>query len=342
MAVALVEDADPERALARSDAWAAEAERLRKSGVLRGYQSLSSLFPSLKTQNERRARWEALGAQRIAGDLRAALEAAGFEIDPFKPFLSQLEAPPPPILLADARKFDLDFMARNHVHESSRPSPSPDGARKGVEQALTRVATFFFPQQGIDSPAALESLIAFSRAPTGGVVTGVPILEKVLRQIVIADTVRVTVVSSLAVALLLALYYRRWRPWVAVMAPLLFSWVLFGAIFGAFHLPLNLFNLLSVPLVIGYGIDDHIFIVHRHLDDPTADPGRALASTGRAVLVTSLATISGFAGMAIARFDGLKLFGTSGAIAVGCCLVGAIIVLPALLALMWKKSATRT
>jgi uncharacterized protein len=329
MAVALVEDADPDRALARADAWAEEAERLRKRGLLRGYQSVSSLFPSLKTQAERRARWESLGAKRIATDLKDALEAAGFDLAPFQPFLSQLESAPPPILVADAKKHDLDFMVRNHVHD---------------EPALRRVATFFFPPQAAEageSAATRDALIQFSRGPTGGTVTGVPILEEVLRAIVIKDTIRVTAVSAGAVALLLLLYYRRWRPWLAVMVPLLFSWVIFGAALAALDLPLNLFNLLAVPLVIGYGIDDHIFIVHRHLDDPTGDPGVALASTGRAVALTSLATLAGFAGMAVARFDGLKLFGISSSLAVACCLLGAIIVLPALLRLVWKR-ATRT
>lgn len=322
MAVALVEDADLERALERADAWAAGAERLRKAGVLRGYQSMSSLFPSLKTQAERRAQWEKLGAQRVARDLRDALETAGFDAAPFAPFLSQLESAPAPIVLADAQKYDLDFLVRNHVHD---------------EPSLRRVATFFFPPAGAESRGPRDALIAFSHTPTGGVVTGVPILEEVLRAIVIADTVRVTAVSVAAVALLLLVYYRRWRPWVAVMVPLLFAWALFGAALAALGLPLNLFNLLAVPLVIGYGIDDHIFIVHRHLDHPSGDPGRALASTGRAVVLTCLATIAGFAGMAVARIDGLKLFGTSGALAVACCLLGAVVVLPALLALLWRR-----
>jgi uncharacterized protein len=152
---------------------------------------------------------------------------------------------------------------------------------------------------------------------------------------VIRDTVRVTCVSALGVALLLALFYRRWRPWLAVMLPLALAWIGFGAALGALGLPLNLFNLLAVPLVIGYGIDDHVFLVHRHAHDPSGGPAHALATTGRAIVLTSLSTIAGFAGLAIARFEGLRLFGLSGALAVAFCMLAAFAVLPALLALLF-------
>jgi predicted RND superfamily exporter protein len=325
MLVALVEDTNPERALERADGWVKEAERLRTRGLLRGYQSSASLFPSLKTQAERRAHLSALGPTRIARELRAALAEIGFDTAPFESFLGQLEHAPPPIRLADAQKSDLDFILRNHVQDTTEGR---------------RVATFLFPQAGAQGLEARDALIGFSHGPAGGVVTGVPILEEVLRSIVVHDTIRVTVVSVVGIMLLMLVYYRRWRPWVAVMLPLALAWILFGAALAAFGLPLNLFNLLAVPLVIGYGIDDHVFMVHRHLAHSSEGPAATLRSTGRAVVLTSLATVAGFAGLGIARFDGLKLFGISGSLAVAFCLCGALLVLPALLALLWppKKS----
>jgi len=115
------------------------------------------------------------------------------------------------------------------------------------------------------------------------------------------------------------------------------DWIGFGAALALLGLPLNLFNLLSVPLVIGYGIDDHVFLVHRHMAHPEDGPAHTVATTGRGVVLTSLSTIAGFAGLAIARFEGLKLFGLSGALAVAFCLIGAFAVLPALLALFWPR-----
>ena len=46
----------------------------------------------------------------------------------------------------------------------------------------------------------------------------------------------------------------------------------------------------------------------------------------------------GLAGLAIARFDGLRQLGVTGTIAVGLCLLAALGVLPALLAVLYPSS----
>lgn len=135
--------------------------------------------------------------------------------------------------------------------------------------------------------------------------------------------------------LLVCLYYRRWRPALAILLPLGLAWSLFAAVLALFAVPLNLFNLLAVPLVIGYGIDDHVFLVDRFTEHGSVE--EALASTGRAILVTSLATMAGFVPLAFARFPALRLLGISGALAVGLCLLAAFALLPALLVLFNRR-----
>jgi predicted RND superfamily exporter protein len=315
--IALVEDPDHDRALARSDAWLDEAERLRQRGVIRGYESVSSLFPSQATQAARRARLEKLEPAKVARQLRAELEEAGFEVGPFEPFLLQLERGVAPIRLEDAG--ELSFLVHAHVHDE------PQGRR---------VATFFYPHD--DNREAVKDLRQFAAA-SGSVVTGTTLIEGELHKIVARDTLRVTLAAAVAVLLLLAVFYRRWRPFVAVAAPLVLAWIGFGAALSLFDIPLNLFNLLAVPLVIGYGIDDHVFLVHRFEEDPSRDPGLTLSTTGRAIILTSLSTTAGFAGLAIARFEGLRLLGLSGALAVLFCLLAAFAVLPALMSLLWPR-----
>jgi predicted exporter len=289
---------------------------------VRSYSSIAALFPSEATQAARRAPDRAPAGARAAVDLRAALEAAGFDPEPFAPFLAQLAHLPPPLELEEAAGGELDFLLRTHEH---------DDARERL------VSTYVYPQAGGDGARAIAALQKYSPAAGGGVVTGAPILEEELLRIVERDTLKVTIASALAVALLLALYYRRARPWLAVMGPLALAWVLFAAALALLKLPLNLYNLLAVPLVIGYGIDDHVFLVHRHEADPSGGPGRTLSTTGRAVVLTSLSTMAGFAALAVARFDGLRLLGLSGALAVALCLLAAFAVLPALLMLLWPE-----
>jgi predicted RND superfamily exporter protein len=108
-------------------------------------------------------------------------------------------------------------------------------------------------------------------------------------------------------------------------------------------MPLHLYNLLCVPLVIGYGIDDHIFLVHRHeASAPAArDPVLVLRTTGRAIVLTTLSTMAGFLGLLPAHFVGLRQLGLGGALAVLLCMLAALLVLPALLALFWPRVEPR-
>ncbi len=324
--IVLVEDADRERALKRSDLWLGEVERLRRAGLIRSYSSTAALFPSLETQQMRRAALVRADGVAGAARLERALGDAGFDVAPFAAFLRQLAGGPAPLTLDDPAARELGFLVRAHVHD--------DAAGRAV-------ATYVYPAPEREA-AVIAALQAFARGPADGVVTGAPVLEEALLSLLQRDTLHVTLVSGLAVALLLAVYYRRWRPWLAVMLPLLLAWILFAAALAILKLPLNLYNLLSVPLVIGYGIDDHIFLVHRYQAEPEAGTGRVLATTGRAIVLTSLSTMAGFAGLAVARFDGLRLLGLSGALAVLLCLCAAFAILPALLTLLFQRPTAKS
>ncbi len=313
--IALLHHADPERALELAEAWRTEAERLRQSGLLNGYQSVATLLPPRSEQQHRRARFERLAPERMALSLRQALAEAGFDLVPFEPFLARLHKPAsllsPSDLPAETR-----LLIRSLLHD--------DGEGRTVATVL-----FPAPERAAEAQAELERFAA--AAPERGTVTGVPVLEQLFRRVIKHDVVRVTLASIAAVTLLLVVAYRRWRPIVAVLTPLALAWLAFPALLVGLGQPLNLFNLLTVPLVVGYGIDDHIFLLHRRLDRPGAPLGPALAAPARAIVITSLSTIAGFAGLAVAEFDGLRQLGIAGAAAVALCLFAALAVLPALL-----------
>ncbi len=95
-----------------------------------------------------------------------------------------------------------------------------------------------------------------------------------------------------------------------------------------------------MPLVIGYGIDDHIFLVHRYESTPPAarDPAVVLNTTGRAIVLTTWSTMAGFLGLLPAHFVGLRQLGLCGALAVLLCMLAALLVLPALLSLWWPRT----
>jgi predicted exporter len=282
---------------------------------------LSSLVASIATQRGRRTRLDAIDRPARARAIRAGLEALGFDPGALDGFLSQLEAPFTPLRVRDLPD-ELGFLVRLHLHRA----PSE-----------TRIASYLYPVVGAREAEALAAIEAIAKGPAGGVVTGKPLVEPALREAAERDLLHATLLAALLVACLVAAHYRRWRPTLAILLPLSLAWVGFGATLWLLRIPLNLYNLLAVPLVVGYGIDDHVFLLSRFEEQGHRDVPAALASTGRAVIVTSLATIAGFLPIAFARFPPLRLLGVSAALAVGWCLVAAFLVLPALLALLWKE-----
>lgn len=329
--VALIEDADPARALERADLWLDGVEKLRQRGALRGYEALGTLVPAAKTQAHRRERLAGLDLGTAAARLQAALEEAGFDAAPFHDFLTLLRAGgAAPLDMTGLAATELGFLVRSHV--ADLPATATEPARR-------LVALFLFAAADESLGSTVAALEEIAAGPAGGALTGLPLLEEQLRTLLSRDLRRITGLSVVAVALLLLVYYRRLRPFLAVLLPLSLSWVLFGAALYLFGLPLHLYNLLSVPLVIGYGIDDHIFLVHRHQAAPPAerDPAHVLDTTGRAIVLTTLSTMAGFLGLLPAHFAGLRQLGLCGALAVLLCMLAVFLVLPALLALWWPR-----
>ncbi len=324
--VTLVESADPDEALYRAEQWQKEAARLVSSSALVGYEAIGTLLPSQRTQSERRQQLHALQLPAASLRLRDSLERAGFDASAFAPFLDLLGQDPsklPSLELSELASSELGFLVRSHVADI----PGPDPRRM--------VALYLFAPTDERLPETVKLLEQRADGPLGGHVTGMPLLEEQLRKLLERDLLQITLASLGLVVLLLFAYYRRLRPVVVVLLPLSLAWVLFGTSLVVLGIPLHLYNLLAVPLVIGYGIDDHIFLVHRY--QVSGDIRSSLATAGRAIVLTTLSTVAGFLALLIAHFPGLRQFGLSGALAVLLCLLAALLVLPALLSMLWPR-----
>jgi hypothetical protein len=95
-------------------------------------------------------------------------------------------------------------------------------------------------------------------------------------------------------------------------------------------LAFNLVSIGMVPIILGIGIDNGIYLTNRYRDLGPDRVGEVFHDTGRAVVMTSLTTIWGFGSLALARYKGLVAAGALAALGVGFCLLTAIVLLPAL------------
>jgi predicted RND superfamily exporter protein len=168
--------------------------------------------------------------------------------------------------------------------------------------------------------------------------TGLPI-----NMIAFAEATRDSFREALVYALVLIstflfLLWRRPRPVLLVLAPLLLSNVLTVGVMAATGIAFNFANVVVIPLLLGIGVDSGIHLVHRaeaHATD--AHPGSLLGSTtARAVFYSALTTTASFGTLALSSHRGVASLGVVLSIGMTLTVMSNLIVLPALLALQRK------
>ena len=100
---------------------------------------------------------------------------------------------------------------------------------------------------------------------------------------------------------------------------------------AAFRVDLNFFNMIVLPVILGIGIDNGVHFFHRFQEEGYKNVGKVLTTTGGAIVMTTLTTAAGFAGMCFAHHGGLSSIGIAADIGKLSCLVTTLFFFPAIL-----------
>ena len=310
---------DEQAVLEANDAWAGVLEQLQADGALRSFETLGVLRVSDSVAGQRRA----AASQRydvpaVVAGMREALVAEGFVAAPFEASLQRVLDLGQPGSEGEEPAW-ISWFEEKHLW------------RLGEE---VRVLSRVHPVD--DAATTAEALRAHRPTVPAGVtdyVTGMPLVEAEAAAGLEASLRGLVGVAGLALLLVLVLHYRRPRVVLLAFLPLVAAVTLFVALHGALGVPLTPFGLAAIPLLVGIGIDDHLFMLDRYLE--SGSPGRlddTLSGAGRAILVTTLTTLAAFGVLSISQFDALAAFGQSVAMALGLAFFSSVVVLPALLA----------
>ena len=165
-------------------------------------------------------------------------------------------------------------------------------------------------------------------------ITGPPVVAFYSIQNMQQGYVRGGVYAMLTIVGLTFVHFRRLKPtWLALL-PLGVAalWMIpFIAFLGV---PMNIANLIVIPLFMGMAFDNGIHLVDRALEPPRKASEQATQSTGKAVFLATLTTIAGFGSLMVARHAGIFSFGLLVALSVTLNLVAVFTVLPLLLRLV--------
>src|SRR5581483_2097501 len=130
---------------------------------------------------------------------------------------------------------------------------------------------------------------------------------------------------------------------VLALLPVGIGSIWMGGLMGAMGIPFNPANIMTLPLVIGIGVTNGIHILNRFAEEK--NPSILAKSTGKAVFISGLTTISGFGSLILAKHQGIQSLGEVMAMGVATCMIAGLTFLPAMLNLLspWRnKTAQET
>ena len=171
--------------------------------------------------------------------------------------------------------------------------------------------------------------------------TGMPIVYHALLGAMANDgRLAMQIALGLIFLLLLADFRNIWKALLAII-PLIIGVLLMLGVMHISGLMLTLVGFYAVPIIIGIGIDDGVHIIHRYNVEGADAHDTVFASTGRAILLTSLTTMLAFGSLWFASMAGIGDLGVVLFIGVGSCFVATVLVIPVLAGMGRQIAASR-
>jgi hypothetical protein len=192
-----------------------------------------------------------------------------------------------------------------------------------------------YPKQDVWQRAAQERFVKELRSIDPNV-TGTPVQLYVYETVLKNAYVQAAWYSLAAIAIMVLIHFRSFAAMVLALIPVAIGTLWLAGLMGWMGVPINLANIMTLPLVIGIGVTNGIQILNRYAEEGT--PGILSRSTGKAVLVSGLTAIAGFGSLMLAQHRGIRSLGIIMATGIATCMIAALAFLPALLSLIarWR------
>jgi len=197
-------------------------------------------------------------------------------------------------------------------------------------------AVYAFPSGDIWEQEPLENFVSEMRKADPKV-TGPPVMFFEILQIVRHSYFKAAAYSALAIFLIFLIDFRSLKYALMASVPLALGvFSLFGFM-SLIKLPFNTANMIALPMILGIGADNGVHLIHRFIEEKGRDLRFLFRSTGKALVVTYLDTLTSFFGLAIASHQGMAKMGQVVILGITCTTFCGMLVLPAILSLIIKR-----
>ena len=193
------------------------------------------------------------------------------------------------------------------------------------------------PEEDVADVGAMTRFIEGVRAiaPTA---TGRPVIEWGVGEVVVGAFQQALAFALVSIACILLVMFQSVRYAALVVVPLALAVAFTLALGVLLDMPLNMANVLVMPLVFGLGVDSGVHVVDRYRGEGGV-PHLMHSSTPRAVVLSALTTVGAFSALSLSPHAGTASIGLLLAIAVSLLLVFTVFLLPVLLS--WLSVPTR-
>ncbi len=193
----------------------------------------------------------------------------------------------------------------------------------------------------VEMADTLRAIVARFPGPDGSVprIAGQTLISADITMSMIRDGPLATLVAMAGVIVLILVAFRLHRETLLVFASLMVGvlWLVWGTML--FDIRINFANFIGFPITFGIGVDYAVNVMWRYRLDGGHDVIGAIKSTGGAVGMCSLTTIIGYSSLLMAQNQALFSFGLVAVIGEFTCLAAAVLLLPATLLLLDRRTA---
>jgi len=188
------------------------------------------------------------------------------------------------------------------------------------------------PTENINDNSAASRFVAAVRSVVPNA-TGLPVVYEEASATVVRAFQTALAYAVVLVTVLLYVFLRRTIDVLLVLGPIALACAVTAGATVLIGMPFNFANIITLPLLVGIGVDNGIHIVHRMRHEPPADGAPFRTSTSVAVLACGLTTVASFGNLAFSSHRGMASMGVLLALGMAVVLAATLVLLPALLRL---------
>jgi predicted RND superfamily exporter protein len=186
-----------------------------------------------------------------------------------------------------------------------------------------------FPKHDLNDLKNLETFITEvqSVAPD---TTDLPIMYWESMKAVLGAFEQAITIALIAIAVVLLVIRRNLIDTLLVMTPLVLAGLFTMASTVLTHTPINFANIIALPLLLGFGVDNGIHMVEKLRNSLSEEQNIYQSSTARAMFYGALTTSSSFVGLAFSPHQGVASMGLVITVGIFWIMTCTFVVLPAL------------